>query len=156
MYKNYDLEDSYISLHDCRATKMKFENGILSFIFPDGIWITRQHMKNESEHIVRTDLAQVNVSILDKEIDGISIYIFRKNRKGKVIREEWEAGNFIDAVNCGAFSVEFITQYKSFQSMLFKCWVWFEQKPYHFECEIILHCDKAEYCWNELRYDCVW
>ena len=74
----------------------------------------------------------------------------------KVIREDWEPINFIDAVNCGDYRVEFITQYKSYQSILFKCWVWFEKSPYHYECEIILHTEQVTYNWNQLRYDCVW
>lgn len=154
MYKHCDLDDSYIGLHDCVAEKMKFNNGILSFVFPDGFWVTSQHSQNNSEATVCTDLSQVDFQIIDEEIDGIEIYVFKKRRKTKVVREEWEPANFINAVNAGDFRVEFITQYKSYQSILFKCWVWFDKKPYHFECEIILHSENAMYRWNELRYDC--
>ena len=68
----------------------------------------------------------------------------------------WEEMIKRDAVNCGDYRVEFITQYKSYQSILFKCWVWFEKSPYYYECEIILHTEKVTYKWNQLRYDCVW
>lgn len=156
MYKYCDIEDSCITLHDCVAEKMNFDNGVLSFLFPHGFWITQQHPKNESDNIVRTDASKVDFQIIDEEIDGICIYVFRKNKKGKLIREEWEMINFINAVNNGDFRVEFITQYKSFQSVLFKCWVWFDRSPYHSECEIILHTEKAAYQWKHLRYDCVW
>ena len=156
MYEHCDLNDGCISLHDCHAEKMNFDNGVLSFIFPDGFWVTEQHPQNNSNDIVRTDSSQVDFQIIDEEIDGISIYIFRKNKVGKIIREEWEPVNFIKAVNAGDFRVEFITQYKSYQSFLFKCWVWFDKSPYHQECEIILHSESVAYRWNQLCYDRVW
>lgn len=156
MYEHRDLNDYYISLHDCHAEKMNFDNGVLSFVFPDGFWITEQHPQNESNNIVRTNSSQVDFQIIDEEIDGIEIYVFRKSRGKKVIREEWELVNFINAVNNGDFRVEFITQYKSYQSFLFKCWVWFDKSPYHSECEMILHSESAAYNWNQLCYDRIW
>lgn len=155
MYKHCDFDDSYISLHDCKAEKMKFENSILSFIFPDGFWISEKHSQNKSDTTVRTNSSQVDFQIIDEEIDGIEIYVFKKIRK-KIVRVDWEPINFINAVNAGDFRVEFIAQYKSYQSFLFKCWVWFDVKPYHAECEIILHSENATYYWNELRYDSAW
>lgn len=156
MYKHCDSNDCYISLHDCHAEKMSFDNGILSFVFPDGFWITQQHSLNSSENTVRTSSSQVDFQIIYEEVDGIEISVFRKKRNGMVIREDWEAMNFINAVNAGDFKIEFISQYKSYQSYLFKCWVLFDRKPYHSECEIILHSESALYRWNDLRYDCCW
>lgn len=156
MYKYSDPNDTHISLHDCHAEKMSFIDGNLTFVFPNGFWITANHPANNSNDIVRTDSAQVDFQILDEEIDGITIYLFKKNRNSKVIREEWEAANFINAVNNGSFRIEFITQYKSFQSVLFKCWAWFDTAPYHCECEIILHSDNVTYKWNQLNYERVW
>lgn len=156
MYKYCDSDNSYISLHDCHAEKMSIDKGILSFIFPDGFWITEQHCQNNSNAAVRTNSSQVDFQIIDEEIGGIEIYVFKKAAKGKIIREEWEPINFINAVNSGDFSIEFITQYKSYQSYLFKCWIWFEKAPYHSECEIILYSEKSVYQWDELRYDCRW
>lgn len=155
MYKHCDLDDSYISLHDCRAEKMKFQDGILSFGFPEGFWVTEKHSQNHSDTTVRTNSSQVDFQIIDEEIDGIEIYLFKKNRK-KIVRDDWEPMNFINAVNAGDFQVEFITQYKGYQSYLFKCMIWFDVKPYHAECEIILRSENALYCWNELRYDRAW
>lgn len=156
MYKHCDSDDCYISLHDCHAEKMVFDNGILSFIFPDGFWITQHHPLNRSDRTVRTNSSQADFQIMDEEIDGIEIYVFKKNRNGKIIRDDWEPMNFINAVNAGDFRVEFITQYKSYQSFLFKCWIWFDNAPYHSECEIVLHSENVSYRWNELRYDCSW
>lgn len=156
MYRHQELNNPFISLHDCRAEKMNDSQGVLSFCFPDGFWVMAQHPENESKDCVRTDEAQVDIQIIDEEIDGVEIYLFREDGSKKVIREEWELENFIHAVNDGAFQVEFITRYESYQSVLYKCWVWFDTEPYHYECEIILHTENITYHWNQLRYDCAW
>ncbi len=154
MYKHCDLDDSCISLHDCCAEKINFDNGILSFIFPDGFWITQYHSLNDSDNTVLTNSSQVDFEIFDKK--GIEIFIFNKTKKGTVIRNDWELINFRNMVNAGNFRIEFLTQYKSHESFLFKCWVWFDRAPYHSECEMIIYSEKVLYRWNELRYDCSW
>lgn len=153
MYKYRKQNDQNISLHDCRAEKMSMKDGTLSFIFPDGLWILDQHPDNVSEDIVKTDLAQVDFQIIDEEIDGVEIFLFKKNKSGKVIREEWESANFINAVNDGTFQVEFLYKYQGYQSVLYKCWVWFDGTPYNYECEITLHTENITYSWNEIVYD---
>lgn len=82
------------------------------------------------------------------KFDGISIFIYKKNSLGKVIREDW-TDNFISVVNDGTFEYEFVTVYRSYQHMLFKGYVWFDKKPYNMECEIELHTDCISYLWNE-------
>lgn len=156
MYKYCELNDSYIILHDCHAEKMIFDNGTLSFVFPDGFWVTNSHPQNESDNIVCTTSSQADFQIIHGDIYGIEISVFRENKNGEIIREDWEPAKFINAVNTGAFNIEFITQYKSYQSLLFKCWVWFDEEPYHSECEIILNCENVSYLWNQLRYDYIW
>lgn len=93
--------------------------------------------------------------MINKDIDGVEIFVFRGYENGKIIREDWEPEKFINTVNTRVFQVEFITQYKSYQSFLFKCWIWFDKVPYHSECEIIINCENMVYNWNQLRYDCV-
>ncbi len=156
MYNNYDTDDSCISLHDCRADKIIFENGILSFYFPNGFVVTSQHIKNQSDNTVYTDCSQVDFPIADKDINGIEIYIFSKRKSGEIIREARKVQSFINDVNSGKYEVEFITQYKSAYSILFKCWIWFDNEPYHSECEIILNSNNGVYLWNNLRDDCKW
>lgn len=89
-YRHCDPDDRHITLHDCHAEKMSFHNGILSFVFPDGFWITQYHSLNDSGNTVRTNSSQVDFQIVNGEIEGIEIYVFSKNRKGKIIRDEWE------------------------------------------------------------------
>lgn len=145
-----------VSLHDCRADKMFFRNGILSFEFSNGYWVLPDHPQNHSEKIVRTGRAKIEFQIIDEEINGVTCYIFKVSRGGKVIREEWEMCNLINAVNNGTFQIEFIDEYEGYQSRLYKCWIWFGVKPYHYECEIILHNENIAYFWNELQYDHIW
>ncbi|NME35166.1 MULTISPECIES: hypothetical protein [Fusobacterium] len=155
MYKHCDLDDSYINLHDCCVEKINFDNGILSFIFPNGFWIMQQHSLNNSENTVLTSSSQVSFSIIDKKIDGIKIYMLNEEN-GIIVREKWNTIDFINAVNNGYFKIEFTKQYKSYQCFHFECWVWFDKEPYYSGCEIILYSENALYYWNDLRYDCCW
>ena len=58
-----------------------YENGVLAFVFPEGFWVTPQHIKNDSDKIVRTDLSQVTFELLDRVAEDVRIYIFRKNEQ---------------------------------------------------------------------------
>ena len=56
-----------LTLHDCIANKISFENNILSFCLPDGFWVTPHHKENSYEKTVRTDASVVDFSIKDIE-----------------------------------------------------------------------------------------
>ena len=142
MYKYITNEDKKIGLHDCRTTHMSYEKQTLSFDFPEGFYILNE------EETVLSGMSKMECHIIDEEIDGISIYIYRKNSSQEVIREDW-TDNFISAVNDGSFEFEFVTTYKSYQHILFKGYVWFDKEPYSMECEIELHIDQISYMWNE-------
>lgn len=142
MYKYITNEDGKIGLHDCRITNISYKNQILSFDFPEGFYILRK------EEPVLSGMSKMECHIIDEEIDGISIYIYRENSSGEVIREDW-TDNFISAVNDGSFEFEFVTTYRSYQHILFKGYVWFDNEPYSMECEIELHIDQISYMWNE-------
>ena len=142
MYKYITNEDEKVGLHDCRTTHMSYEKQILSFYFPEGFYILNK------EEPVRSGMSKMECHIIDEEIDGISVYIYKKDSSGKVIREDW-TDNFISAVNDGSFEYEFVTTYRSYQHILFKGYVWFDKEPYSMECEIELHIDQNSYMWNE-------
>lgn len=156
MEQNRSFDPTLFSLHDCRAERISFTDRILSFFLSEGFLVSPQHPQNSTENWVRTDAAQVNFFILDEAIDGITVYLFRKTRGGKTVREEWEPDKFFRAVNNGTYQLEFISRYEGFQSLLFQCAVWFDRAPYHMECELILHTDRTEFCWNRLREDRPW
>lgn len=140
-----------VGLHDCRAKKMSFEQGVLSFYFPDGIWVLPKSSDNPASEALRTKNARVDFSIVDADPDEIEIYLFRKNRRGNIIREDWKPDDFAAAVNAGEYQVEFLYTYQGYQSFLFKCWVWFEKAPWHAECEIILRTDGGSCEWDEIE-----
>ena len=142
MYKHIVREDGKVGLHDCRTNHISYENHILSFEFPDGFYILNKPEPDRSGN------AKMECHIIDEDMDGISIFIYKKNSLGKVIREDW-TDNFISVVNDGTFEYEFVTVYRSYQHMLFKGYVWFDKKTYNMECEIELHTDCISYLWNE-------
>lgn len=148
----------HISLHDCRATQMTLEKGVLSLTFPEGIWVTPDHEANPTGNVVRTGEARVEFTIADEEIDGITVYVYRCGRNKKVWREEWEIQSFMDAVNDGSFQLEFLYDYRQNGGAyrLYQCMVWFDTKPYCRECELYLHTEQESYCWKELRPDHTW
>ena len=59
MWKHGDTDDNYVSLHDCHATKISYENGALTFVFDDGIWIVKGHSGNMADKTLRTDAEEV-------------------------------------------------------------------------------------------------
>ena len=155
MYKHYDTDDESISLHDCRATKILYENGVLTFVFPDGIWITQDHPGNTTGRVLRTDRAEVQFHLeLGNESD-ITLYVFREKWK-KTVREEWPLTKLMEGVNSGKYTLEFLYQYKGYHARIIECCLWSEQKPYHRECEIKLSLKGMTYGWNRLCEDKEW
>ncbi len=152
IYKFRDTDDSVLSLHDCYANRVKLDNGILSFYFQDGFWVTPSHDANNSANILRTDFAQVDFHIED----DVFIYVFRKNIFGKTIRTEWTAQELEYFINNNTYRLEFLYQYKNSIEQILKCWLHFDKKPYHYECQIEIPTFKVEYCWNSLCYDKTW
>lgn len=142
MYNYMIEENEKIGLHDCRTNNIQYSNGVLTFTFPEGYYLLNDIKMKQ------TGKAEMQCYILDEEINGISVYIYKTKSSGKVIREDW-SDNFLTAVNDGAFEFEFVTTYRSYQHILFKGYIWFDTAPYHMECEIELHTNKIFYSWNE-------
>lgn len=63
-----------------------------------------------------------------------------RKQNGETVREDRSA-TFINELNNGLFEFEFITQYDSFNRVLFKGEVFFDEEPYRLECEIELLTD---------------
>ena len=89
MYEHCDHRSTLFSLHDCRAEKMTFESGVLSFCFPDGFWVTRDHPLNTTGKIVKTGPSEVKYRILDKDINGVDFYVFTENKRRSALRFSW-------------------------------------------------------------------
>lgn len=151
-YTHIDTDDSALSLHDCHTDRVQFENGILSFYFPDGFWVTPSHRANNSDETVRTDSSQVDYHI----DDDVSIYVFRQNIFKKTIRTEWTLDELIHLVNNNTFGLEFLYQYKRYSEQLIKCLLHFDRAPYHYECQIEIPTSKVVYRWNSLFSEKTW
>jgi len=152
MYKHCDINDEYISLHDCHATNISYENGIIIFAFPKGIWVINEHPCNELGETVRTGMAEVRLRLDSGIEDDITVYIYEKKFK-KTIREEWSLSKLMKHINDKHCTLEFLYQYKGYHSMIIECWLWSDKKPYHRECELKLSLKDVTYCWNELCDD---
>ena len=154
MYKYCDNNDKYISLHDCRATRILYKNGIITFLFEDGIWIADRHSTNKLGKIVRTDMAEVKFELALANEADITIYMFKEKGK-KTIREEWSLSRLIDNVNNRNCTLEFLYQYRGtgVNVMIVECCLRKNKKPYHIECELKLLLKDIKYCWNKLRED---
>lgn len=144
------------SLHDCRAQKMNYCDGKLSFGFPDGFRVTPKHPLNDTGKVVSTDESRVEFQIIDEKIFGVTVYVFRENENGETVRILCDVQKFSDVLNDGEFEIEFVDEYRGYRSYLFKCFLWFDKEPYHCECEISFCSEEAKYSWNKLRYDSFW
>ena len=149
MYKYCEINDEHISLHDCHATNVTYENGVLTFYFDDGIWISSEYPGNILNKTVRTDEANVKFYLETGEEYDISIYVFEEKLK-MTVREECDISKLIESINSKKCTLEFLYQYKGYNSRVIECWLWSDKKPFHRECELKLRITKAEYCWNNL------
>ena len=151
MYKHCEMNDEHMSLHDCHATDVTYENGILTFCFEDGIWISSDTLNKT----VRTDKACVKFYLETEEDYDISVYVFEKILK-LTIRKEWHISKLLECINSKKFTLEFLYQYNGYNSRVIDCWLWSDRKPFHRECQIKLRVEKVEYYWNNLCEDREW
>lgn len=155
MYKHCCINDEYISLHDCHATNILYKNGAITFVFPDGIWVTKENPGNELGKTVRTDMAEVKFSLDSGSEDDINVYVFEEKFK-RTVREEWKLSKLMEYINNRNCTLEFLYRYKGYNSMIIECWLWSNKKPYHRECELKLLIKDVKYCWNELCEEREW
>ena len=59
-WKHCDSDERLITLHDCRTDWVTLEDGVLSFFFPEGFWVTQSHPENPTGKTVRTGPARVD------------------------------------------------------------------------------------------------
>lgn len=142
---NYaEYEENKVGLHNCRTTHIEYNDALLVFDFDEGVYLLNQEEPGLS------GMAKMQCHIIDEDIDGITVYIFREDKSGKTIREDW-SDNFVNAVNSGEFEFEFVSVFKSYHRILFKGYVWFDNEPYDAECEIELHTDDIIFFWENRR-----
>lgn len=153
MYKHYDKADAAISLHDSGAEKATFENGILTFHFPqDGFWVLPDHEKNTIGEPVRTDASEVRFHLLSEDAEeDFHCYVFHEKSERKSVRKEWTLSELVSAINSREYRLEFLYRYEGgYKELIFSCELWGEKKPYHRECQLWLSVQDVTYCWNEI------
>ena len=155
-YKHNDTDNKYLTLHDCKATEISFENGVLSFFFEEGFWIAPTHPENGTGNTVRTDNSRVDFH-LGRETDAdVLVYVFTKKAFGKVIREDIPLTKLISDINSKKCTIEFLYQYYDENSEIIKCVLWYKKRPYYRDCQIELYLTGEVYRWNDIRTDEVW
>lgn len=159
-FKHIDPDEFHgkeLSLHDCIANKILFENKKLHFFFPDGFWITPHHKVNNSNKLVQTDASVVNFSVDD--IDDILVRVFTRHRCllfRKTSVKFWDMEQLIAFVNSGKCTVEFIRQYRTYGEQMWHCAIRSNKKPYYRECDLFFSDTNATFCWNNLCFDREW
>jgi len=151
MYKHYDNAGAAISLHDCRAEKATFENGVLTFYFPkDGFWILPDHEANIIGGPARTDASGVRFHLLYEMGEESQCYVFHKKSERKAVRKEWTVSELVSAINSGKYQLEFLYRYEGgYKELVFSCELRGNKKPYHRECQLWLSVRDVTYCWND-------
>lgn len=157
MWNYHDRNDKQdISLHDCHATKAYIEGDDLVLEFEDGFWIDATNIQNPFCKLLQTDTSQLRFC----RYDALEIYSFHEfrivQRPVSTIRKSISPEVFIQNINSGKWQLEFISEYHEGSSLLFHCWLWFEKRPYHRECQVMIDCDHREYGWNSICEDKPW
>ena len=149
MYRYSDNnKNNDISLHDCRAKKLVLGDGYISFVFDDGFYVTETNENNYNKKLSYTDKSEV--VFRTRYDDSITIYVFSDTEeKGKSVREQITQTHLSKMLDNGT-ELEFLYEYKGYQSYVFECWLWFDSEPYHKECVIIISSDDVSYNWNSL------
>ena len=145
------FHDKELTLHDCIADKISFDNNTLRFYLPDGFWITPRHKENPFDKTIRTDASTVNFSL--ENIDEITVRVFARDIwrwSKKSLVENWHIEQLVAAINSEQCTLEFITQYRSHHEQMWQCVIHSKKKPYYRECELYLPETKATFFWNNL------
>ena len=152
MYKHYDKNGAAIGLYDSEAEKVTFENGVLTFYFPqDGFWVLPDHPANPTGEPERTDASEVRIHLLYEEEDDFQCYVFDKKSERKAVRRRWSVSELVSALNSGKYRLDFQDRYEGgYKELIFGCELCQKKKPYRRKCQLWLSVQDVTYCWNEL------
>lgn len=158
-YTEINAYDS-ISLHDCRTDDIKIVGNDLIINFPDGFWITPVSKHIDHDRPLKTGPSQLRfVGLIDDGvIDSVDLYkttyLFRKPFFCK--RTQPNVADFLTLINDGNHELEFLCEFHSSISALYKCWVWKKNRGMEAECQLELTTKSIEYSWNEICTDREW
>lgn len=155
-YLHNDRDEQHVSLHDCRANRAELKDGVLSFWFEDGFWVTGSHPGNPTGKTVRTGPARVDYVLRDADGEDVSVEVFTRLRWPHALRTVWELPKLLDAVGKEGWELEFLYQYPGGWDRIVECWLWFPKKPWHRECRLKLDAQQVLYRWNDLCPEQEW
>ena len=129
-YEHESTDIDRFSLHDCRATSAEFtrEDGRLVFRFPDGIFAS-----DYSDDWPNTGRAEVEFRL--DPMRGVTVYLF-EDAGDAAVRRECPLCCLIDRINAREWELEFAYRYDGYEEILYKCWLWENDSPHTYECEL--------------------
>ncbi len=127
-YEYSSTDKEKFSLHDCRAASVELINDRLIFCFPDGIFF-----EDYSEDWPNTGKAEV-AFIIDS-MRGVTVYLFMES-EGQTIRKEYTLAALMEKINSHEWELEFAYRYDGYEEVLYQCWIWENDEPGTFECEL--------------------
>ncbi len=155
-FSHCDKNDNYITLHDCKAKRAYFANGVLDFDFDDGFWISPEHPKSHLSEFVRTDYSRVEYKLLEGDGYDVIVFVYERNLFKKTVRKEWSIQKLIDSINSGECVLEFLYQYIDGDARIVECVLNSGKKPYFRECTMKIYSSEVRYYWNNILEDRVW
>lgn len=157
-FRYRETDERFLTLHDCRADQAMINDGVLSFVFPDGIFIAPDHPDNPTGKMVRTGLARVDFPLLRgaqhignvwEEWEDVSVYVFRKLWFGLSIRQEWSLVRLLYWLNTRKGELEFISRYEGYMDRIYECCLWQDKRPYHRDCQLLITTKQPAFRWND-------
>ena len=142
-YKHTDFSGDFISLHDCTATEISYEDGVLSFTFDGGVWMKEIHHANKADKNERTGKATVVLY----PATAPAVHIFKKGLFGKMTKKELSTDALCQLVNSNSTELKILGQYPSDNGTLIKCWAKEKKSDKVSECHIELKATKCRYYW---------
>ena len=116
-----ERERTRFDLHDCRADRIEYEDGVLSFYFPDGIFC-----EDYGTDWPNTGSAAVEYIVYPKL--GVHMDLYEKDG-ARTVLETIRAEDLIEQVNSGAWKLEFLYRYDGGWSLMYLCNVLRQDRP---------------------------
>ncbi len=150
------LANQRISIHDCIAQRMTLEKGILTFHFPEGIWVIPGHPSNPTENMVRTGPARMELELLSDDPTWLKVQSSRHLSGPWSLTKEWKTEAFLEALNAGKFRLEFISWHWDFHNPLFQCALHSDRRPWYQNCTLEVTARNVVCHWETMNFNRVW
>lgn len=155
-FSHFENDDSHKSLHDCYADRAYYKDGVMTFEFSDGFWVTENHPDNKFNKTVRTDYSKIEYITDGGTESDIELYVFTRNIFGQTVRKEWNVHKLVDMINNKKCELLFITQALDGKKRLIEGVLLLKHRPHSVDCMLKLSPTQVRYCWNSLSGDKEW